>query len=169
MCGIINQCLLNNKFPHAHSQCSMNASESKGANLIYLYLFPFMMGSSHFWICHLISRWDGHGYQARLFTVNSSDWSTNKAKGLFFKITPAWYKLLRCQLITDYLCVKMNENESRMEEHQQSLHRPRWKVWCQTPSRLIIIKKKKRISNGIQQWIGFPLLSKEINFNCLFT
>lgn len=30
VCGIINQCLLNDKFPHVHSQCRVNASESTG-------------------------------------------------------------------------------------------------------------------------------------------
>lgn len=32
VCGIINQCLLNDKFPRAHSQCRVNAGESTGGN-----------------------------------------------------------------------------------------------------------------------------------------
>lgn len=39
VCGIINQCLLNDKFPHAHSQCRVYADESTGGNYIYIYLF----------------------------------------------------------------------------------------------------------------------------------
>lgn len=152
MCGIINQCLLNNKFPHAHSQCSMNASESKGANLIYLYLFSFMTGSSHFWICHLISRWDGHGYQTRLFTVNSSDWSANKAEGLFFFFFLNHTSVIQAVSLSANHRLFMCEDEWKRVTNGgtptvQSLHRSRWKVLCQTPSRLIIKKIKKN-----QQW-----------------
>lgn len=49
VCGIINQCLLNDKFPHAHSQCRVNASESTGGNWIYFYLFSYIKWFSRNW------------------------------------------------------------------------------------------------------------------------
>lgn len=49
VCGIINQCLLNDKFPHAHSQCRVNAGESTGGNWIYYYLFSFIKWFSRYW------------------------------------------------------------------------------------------------------------------------
>ena len=48
VCGIFNQCLLNDKFPHAHSQCRVKAVESIRDNWIYIYL-SFIKWFSHYW------------------------------------------------------------------------------------------------------------------------
>lgn len=48
VCGIFNQCLLNDKFPHVHFQCRVKAAESIWVNWIYIYL-SFIKCFSQYW------------------------------------------------------------------------------------------------------------------------